>query len=191
MSSDQSSSSPEPEVSLKQAQKLKEKSKKKDKSVVVQTPHGKNEGTNPDWAYKPPEGSVLVDGEIDEAYWANANNAPLAGNDDADNVHGDYDANFFQDDNLPFPAGVGAEDDDDELDDPEAEIQDDIDELDEMAEDDVDLFREGFERDYLRGLLERCEGNISRASREAGIDRVYLRKLLRKHGLEDRGGDGA
>ena len=39
-------------------------------------------------------------------------------------------------------------DDDDELDDPEAEIQDDIDELDEMAEDDVDLFREGFERDY-------------------------------------------
>ena len=45
---------------------------------------------------------------------------------------------------------------------------------------------EGFERDYLKGLLERCEGNISRASREAGIDRVYLRKLLRKHGLEDR-----
>ena len=68
MSSDQSSSSPEPEVSLKQVQKLKEKSKKKDKSVVVQTPHGKNEGTNPDWAYKPPEGSVLVDGEIDEDF---------------------------------------------------------------------------------------------------------------------------
>ncbi|ATB29960.1 response regulator HsfA [Melittangium boletus DSM 14713] len=49
---------------------------------------------------------------------------------------------------------------------------------------------EGFERDYLKGLLERCEGNISRASREAGIDRVYLRKLLRKHGL-DSGGDSA
>ncbi len=50
---------------------------------------------------------------------------------------------------------------------------------------------EGFERDYLKGLIERCEGNISRASREAGIDRVYLRKLLRKHGLEDRdGGSG-
>ena len=45
---------------------------------------------------------------------------------------------------------------------------------------------DGFERDYLKGLLERCEGNISRAAREAGIDRVYLRKLLRKHGLEDR-----
>jgi two-component system, NtrC family, nitrogen regulation response regulator GlnG len=43
---------------------------------------------------------------------------------------------------------------------------------------------EGFERDYLRSLMERCEGNVSRASREAGIDRFYLRKLLKKHGLE-------
>jgi DNA-binding NtrC family response regulator len=52
---------------------------------------------------------------------------------------------------------------------------------------------EGFERDYLKGLFERCEGNISRASREAGIDRVYLRKLLRKHGLAPKGSgdDGA
>jgi DNA-binding NtrC family response regulator len=47
---------------------------------------------------------------------------------------------------------------------------------------------EGFERDYLKGLLERCEGNVSRASREAGIDRVYLRKLLKKHGLHDHDG---
>jgi len=47
---------------------------------------------------------------------------------------------------------------------------------------------EGFERDYLKGLLERCEGNVSRASREAGIDRVYLRKLLKKHGLHDPDG---
>ncbi|NVJ26230.1 MULTISPECIES: sigma 54-interacting transcriptional regulator [Myxococcus] len=43
---------------------------------------------------------------------------------------------------------------------------------------------EGFERDYLKNLLERCEGNISRASREADIDRVYLKKLLRKHELD-------
>jgi len=46
---------------------------------------------------------------------------------------------------------------------------------------------DGFERDYLRNLVERCEGNLSRAAREAGIDRVYLRKLLRKHGLEAGG----
>jgi DNA-binding NtrC family response regulator len=45
---------------------------------------------------------------------------------------------------------------------------------------------EGFERDYLRGLLERCEGNISRAAREAGIARMYLRKLLQKHGMAAR-----
>ncbi len=38
-------------------------------------------------------------------------------------------------------------DDDDDIEE-EAEIQDDLDDLDEMAEDDVDLFREGFERDY-------------------------------------------
>ncbi|KOS20050.1 DNA replication licensing factor mcm2 [Escovopsis weberi] len=40
----------------------------------------------------------------------------------------------------------GVEDDDDIEE--EAQIQDDVDDLDEMAEDDVDLFREGFEADY-------------------------------------------
>ncbi|HEX5746669.1 MAG TPA: sigma 54-interacting transcriptional regulator [Archangium sp.] len=44
---------------------------------------------------------------------------------------------------------------------------------------------EGFERDYLKSLLARCEGNQSRAAREAGIDRVYLRRLLLKHGLDE------
>ncbi len=43
---------------------------------------------------------------------------------------------------------------------------------------------DGFERDYLKNLLERCGGNISRASREAGIARLYVRKLLKKHGLQ-------
>ncbi|KAI0155369.1 MCM-domain-containing protein [Hypoxylon sp. FL1284] len=38
-------------------------------------------------------------------------------------------------------------DDDDDIEE-EAEVQDDLDDLDEMAEDDVDLFREGYERDY-------------------------------------------
>lgn len=72
MDSPRSSASPEPEASSKKAHKQhKEKSKKKDKSAqpaVVHTPHGKNEGTNTDWAYAPPEGSVAVDGEIDEDF---------------------------------------------------------------------------------------------------------------------------
>ncbi|KAH7030655.1 MCM2/3/5 family-domain-containing protein [Microdochium trichocladiopsis] len=45
-----------------------------------------------------------------------------------------------------FPVAHGVDDDDVVEDD--VEIEDDIDELDEMAEDEVDLFREGFEQDY-------------------------------------------
>ncbi|KAI1331695.1 MCM-domain-containing protein [Xylariaceae sp. FL0255] len=45
-----------------------------------------------------------------------------------------------------FNIAHGGDDDDDIEEEPE--IQDDLDELDEMAEDDVDLFREGYERDY-------------------------------------------
>jgi condensin complex subunit 2 len=54
-----------------------------------------------------------ADGEdVDEAYWANAA-APQAGlSNDDDAVQGDYDANFFQDDNLPLPGGIDPDDDD-------------------------------------------------------------------------------
>ncbi len=48
-------------------------------------------------------------------------------------------------------------DDDDDIEE-EAEVQDDIDDLDEMAEDDVDLFREGFERDYRDRADDAYEG---------------------------------
>jgi DNA-binding NtrC family response regulator len=40
-----------------------------------------------------------------------------------------------------------------------------------------------FERAYLQKLFTRTQGNISRAAALAGIERVYVRKLFRKHGL--------
>ncbi|MDB4962985.1 MAG: hypothetical protein JWP01_2984 [Myxococcales bacterium] len=47
---------------------------------------------------------------------------------------------------------------------------------------------ESFERDYLEALLARHRGNISRAASEAGIDRNYIHRLVKKYGLEvDRG----
>ena len=47
---------------------------------------------------------------------------------------------------------------------------------------------ESFERDYLVNLLARHKGNISRAALEAGIDRNYIHRLVKKYGLEvDRG----
>ncbi|MBK6690259.1 MAG: sigma 54-interacting transcriptional regulator [Deltaproteobacteria bacterium] len=42
----------------------------------------------------------------------------------------------------------------------------------------------GFERIYVARLMERHGGNISAAAREAGIDRNYLYRLLKKHELE-------
>jgi DNA-binding NtrC family response regulator len=47
---------------------------------------------------------------------------------------------------------------------------------------------ESFERDYLVALLARHRGNISRAAAEAGIDRNYIHRLVKKYNLEvDRG----
>lgn len=42
---------------------------------------------------------------------------------------------------------------------------------------------EAFEREYVRGLLATHDGNISKAARAAGIDRVYLHRLIRKYDL--------
>jgi DNA-binding NtrC family response regulator len=45
---------------------------------------------------------------------------------------------------------------------------------------------ERFERAYLEALVQRCGGNLSKASRQAGIARNHLRALLKKLGLYDR-----
>jgi DNA-binding NtrC family response regulator len=42
---------------------------------------------------------------------------------------------------------------------------------------------ERFESAYLAALMKRCEGNLSRAAREADVARHHLRDLLKKRGL--------
>lgn len=42
---------------------------------------------------------------------------------------------------------------------------------------------EVFERDYLLDVLKRNNYNLSKASREAGIDRKHIRNLLKKYGI--------
>jgi DNA-binding NtrC family response regulator len=41
-----------------------------------------------------------------------------------------------------------------------------------------------FERDYILDLIQRHNGNISQAAREADIDRKYFRKLMDKYDIE-------
>jgi transcriptional regulator with GAF, ATPase, and Fis domain len=43
---------------------------------------------------------------------------------------------------------------------------------------------DSWERDYVMTLMSACNGNISAAARRAGMDRAYLHRLLKKHGLE-------
>jgi transcriptional regulator with GAF, ATPase, and Fis domain len=44
-----------------------------------------------------------------------------------------------------------------------------------------------FEREYFRRLLAKTDNNLSRASAEAGITRYYLRELLKRLGMHQRG----
>ena len=43
---------------------------------------------------------------------------------------------------------------------------------------------DAFEKDYVQHVLARSAGNVSQAAREAGIDRVYLHRLMKKHGIK-------
>ena len=45
---------------------------------------------------------------------------------------------------------------------------------------------DAFEKDFVLQVLRKFEGNVSRAAKESGIDRVYLHKLIKKHGIEER-----
>jgi len=42
---------------------------------------------------------------------------------------------------------------------------------------------DAFEKRYIDNLLERHDGNVSRAAAEAGVDRNHLARLAKKHGL--------
>ena len=49
---------------------------------------------------------------------------------------------------------------------------------------------DNFEREYFGRLLERTDGNLSRAAAEAGITRYYLRELLKRLGMHKVRDDG-
>jgi transcriptional regulator of acetoin/glycerol metabolism len=40
-----------------------------------------------------------------------------------------------------------------------------------------------WERDYVVQLLRRAGGNVSKAAREGGLDRVYLHRLIKKYSI--------
>jgi DNA-binding NtrC family response regulator len=42
---------------------------------------------------------------------------------------------------------------------------------------------DAFERNYLAALLDAASGNVSKAARNGGMDRMYLHRLIQKHGL--------
>jgi transcriptional regulator of acetoin/glycerol metabolism len=45
---------------------------------------------------------------------------------------------------------------------------------------------DAFERGYVTALLDDAAGNVSRAARNGGMDRMYLHRLIQKHGLRNR-----
>ena len=47
-----------------------------------------------------------------------------------------------------------------------------------------DIITLSFERQYLEDLLERADGNLTRAASVAGIDRKTVARMLKKHGMK-------
>ena len=43
---------------------------------------------------------------------------------------------------------------------------------------------DAFERDYVKGLLARTQGNVNAAARDAGLNRAYVYRLMRRHNLK-------
>jgi transcriptional regulator of acetoin/glycerol metabolism len=46
-----------------------------------------------------------------------------------------------------------------------------------------DRLVQAWEKEYVTALLAKHGGNVSLASRAGGLDRVYLHRLMKKHGL--------
>ncbi len=45
---------------------------------------------------------------------------------------------------------------------------------------------DAWEQAYVTRLIERADGNVSRAARDGGLDRVYLHRLMKKHNIDHR-----
>lgn len=55
--------------------------------------------------------------------------------------------------------------------------------LSKQLRDARDAWNDAFERAYLRALLEAHQGNVTAASKAAGVNRTYLHRLIQKHAL--------
>jgi condensin complex subunit 2 len=79
------------------------------------------------------------EGDMDEAFWAQQKDPTHhhhggdGGHHDDDDIRGDYDADFFQDDGLPFPAGMDDEDEDLEFADAREHLSPGLDDSDAAA----------------------------------------------------------
>jgi DNA-binding NtrC family response regulator len=46
--------------------------------------------------------------------------------------------------------------------------------------------QDAFEREYLSALMQKFSGKVAQAAQAAGVDRVYLYRLLRRQGIKPR-----